>query len=168
MTFLARWAQLGALVLLLSLAAAPLEAQSPAWIPTAEPAPEPATHHEVWDTMVFSALAVWGTGYLASIAWGSYYLGNLPLASLRCNDLYGGFHFLPVLGPVIGMLTGGDCVPDTLHLEEAVMPVLVTLPQVLGTVLLAIGLAGHDVRDVPQVALHVDGTGGELRIGGTF
>lgn len=178
---LARWTKGFVLAVALSLGASSVSAQaaSPgatsAWVPPGETTPAPVDeevatprHHEVRPGLLYSGIGVWAAGYVIAIAWGAHYLGNLPMASLRCNDLYGGFHFLPIVGPLIGMFAGGSCVPDQLHPEEAVMPVLSTIPQLVGTILFAIGLAGHDVGDVPQVAVSFENDGAMLRVGGNF
>lgn len=148
-----------------------------AWTPADAP-PAPAddaaldadgpTHHEPRRGLLIAGAIPLAIGYVISVVWGSYYLAETPLGPLGCNDTYAGWHFLPVAGALIGMLAGGQCVPDQLHVEEAVVPTVSTMAQLAGLVLMLIGAAGRQVPDVPPVALSIDANGAYLVTGGTF
>jgi hypothetical protein len=147
---------------------------SAAWVPAETPpaafapAAPASTHHEVRRGGIFTGIALLAIGYVGSVIWGSYYLGSRHLGVLGCNDLYGGFHFLPIAGALIGMFAGGACVPDQLHVEEGIMPVVFTVPQLAGLVALIIGAAGHEVPDMPAMTVQLDANGGTMLVGGTF
>jgi hypothetical protein len=147
---------------------------SAAWAPADAPAApaeveaDAPTHHEPRRGLLIAGAVPLITGYVLSVIWGSFYLAETRLGPLGCNDTYAGWHYLPVAGALIGMLAGGQCVPDTLHVEEALVPAISTAAQLAGLVLVLIGAAGRQVPDVPPVALSIDANGAYLATGGTF
>ena len=125
-----------------------------------EPPPPVHTHHVTRDRLVIGGIAVLAAGYVAAAVWGGYYLGSLHLGPLSCNDQYGGWHFVPVVGPVVGMFAGGGCIPDGLHVEEAMMPAIFSVVQLTGLILVIVGVLGHDVPDEPAFSFSADSNGG--------
>lgn len=123
--------------------------------------PPPRVHRDRSLAMVIGGAAMLVVGYGASAVWAGYYFDSLPLGPQGCNDQYAGWHLLPVIGPVIGMFAGGGCIPDGLHVEEAVLPVVFSLVQAAGLALTIVGAVLHEQRShAPRVALAIDPSGG--------
>lgn len=136
--------------------------------PLEDVAPVP-THNEPRTRALIAGVSVLAAGYVGAIAWASYVLARMPLGVLSCNDTYAGWHFLPVLGPVLGMGLGGQCLPDGLHVEEAVLPTLFSLVELIGTIVTIIGAVGHSVPDdMPQITISADGNGARGSVTWTF
>jgi hypothetical protein len=117
--------------------------------------------------LLTAGIAIMAVAYSGAVAWGSYFLADLQLGVPSCNDQYGGWHFLPVAGPLIGMLAGGECIPDSLHIEEAVMPVVFMVGQLVGLALLVAGAVGR-VADMPVVNVTASADGALVQVGGSF
>jgi hypothetical protein len=139
-------------------------------VSVAPPPPEEPvhTHHEVRTKLLVSGVTMLASSYVASIVWGSIYLATLDLGVLSCNDQYAGWHFVPVVGPVVGMFAGGGCIPDGLHAEEAIMPVVFSALQFAGMMMTIFGALGNDVPDAPSFALSIDRDGAFGSLRGTF
>jgi hypothetical protein len=65
------------------------------------------------------------------------------------------------------MLAGGECIPDSLHIEEAVMPVVFMVGQLVGLALLVAGAVGR-VADMPVVNVTASADGALVQVGGSF
>jgi len=148
---------------------ASLSTPSSAGAPTASEVAEEASraHRVPRRGLLTAGIAILGIAYAGAAAWGSYFLADLQLGVPSCNDQYGGWHFLPIAGPLIGMFAGGGCIPDTLHFEEAVLPVVFTVGQLVGLALLVAGAVGH-VVDIPTVNITANADGALVQVGGSF
>lgn len=181
-----RWSALGSLLiavgLVLTSSTAGAQSTSGAW----EPAPsaaasslssspsdatievaEPRTQRVPRRGLLTAGIAILGVAYVGAAAWGSYFLADLQLGVPSCNDQYAGWHFLPIAGPLIGTLTGAQCIPDTIHFEEVLMPIIFTVGQLVGLALLVGGLVGH-VVEVPAIDIAASSDGAIVRVGGSF
>jgi hypothetical protein len=165
-------------VLATALAASTASAQTPpAWdAPTGAEAPTPpdderppsTMHHVVREKLLVTGVTFLAVAYAGSIAWASLYLATFRLGPASCNDQYAGWHFVPVVGPVLGMLSGASCIHDSLHFEEGLLPVFFSLTQVVGLILTIVGAVGRDVDDAPQFAFSADANGGYVSLRGSF
>jgi hypothetical protein len=149
---------------------------APAWgttgatelAPPVDEAPPSGAHHVVRERLLVTGISFLAVGYVASVVWGAAYLGSLALGPLSCNDQYAGWHFIPVVGPVLGMLSGGSCIHDNLHFEEGLLPVVFSLTQLAGLIMTIVGALGRDVPDMPQFAFSADTNGGYATLRGSF
>jgi hypothetical protein len=131
-------------------------------------APAPTTHHVTRDRLLITGIVFLAVGYVGAVAWGSYYIDSIHLGPVGCNDTYAGWQFLPILGPVLGMGLGGQCIPDGLHVEEAIMPALFSAAQLIGTIMTIVGALGREVPDEPQFSFVADQNGGYFGVRGAF
>ncbi len=149
---------------------------APAWgtpravelAPPADEAPPIETRHVARERLLVTGVSFLAVGYVASVVWGAAYLGSIALGPLSCNDQYAGWHFVPVVGPVLGMLSGASCIHDNLHFEEGLLPVVFSLTQLAGLIMTIVGALGRDVPDVPQFSFSADTNGGYVTLRGSF
>lgn len=160
-----------------ALSTATASAQSaPAWgtasavelAPPSDERPPTETRHVVREKLLITGVSFLAVGYVASVVWGAAYLGSIALGPLSCNDQYAGWHFVPVVGPVLGMFSGASCIHDNLHFEEGLLPVVFSLTQLAGLIMTIVGALGRDVPDVPQFAFSADANGGYATLRGSF
>lgn len=177
------------LVLLSMLAGASAEAQvvepwaprgTGAWVPAGSPEDDPraqvmpvdpvarlAAARTRRDGLITGGALALALAYAGAIVWGVHYRSSLRLGPPACNDPYADWHFVPLIGPPIGLGIGWSCIPDVIHGDEVIVSGLSGAVQIAGLGLLLGGLF-REIPDAPSVALTVDEHGALARVGGRF
>lgn len=117
---------------------------------------------------VTAGAALLGVGYLGALVWSAVVFADIPLGVLSCNDEYAGLQLIPVAGPPIAMGVGTSC--DRLRAHELGIPLLSTIAQSAGIIVLLIGLAGRNyiAHDGPIPTLAFDPNGAHAGVVGRF
>lgn len=173
-------AMVGASLVVLCCGAPSARAQPPVavWAPSPEATParypveaetDPAVVHRRVPRrgLLGTGVVVSSLAFTGALIWGAYFLADLQLGVPNCNDQYGAWHFVPLVGPAIGAISGATCLPDAIHLEEIIMPAIFSAGQLAALMLFAAGAIGHEV-DVPVIDVTANAQGAMVRVGGRF
>lgn len=119
------------------------------------------------DAIVGAGAILASVAYAGAIAWGAHYRSSLRLGPPACNDPYADWHFVPVVGPAIGLGVGWSCIPDSIHADEFFVSGFASAVQIVGLGMLLGGLL-RQIPDPPAISLVVDEQLALLRVTGRF